>query len=342
MSNFTASVLYSALAGMILLFPGNATTAIAEQAVLNAAQTPPAAALPRDARDIEIIRLKQENELLRKELAGTRRVSPTVEPPAVRPASMAEQDFIDSHRSYQDSQCTIEGVKHVYPGALILRYRKLLADHPKERAFSYLSARILPAGEKNEAITAMINTYPKYSYGYRLKWQYLLHEKNPPDCKAALVSAEKEKALDPEAELNDVFAYAKQCVTGEVGAPSLQLTFDSKSIKQDKDSYTAISVAQDHSITVKKRLLDKITNTKIRLEYAGMTQLSGRPEFHFKIRETGDYRYLRLLLVAKQGLQIINKSMSLSTADFSTGNGAADVYIGVEDMANLKEIQIEE
>ncbi len=328
---------------LIVFSSGAPSEVLAKQSVQSPVQNLSSTAGPQqDSKDLEILKLKQEIDRLKMELNSDKKISPSSEPPSIRPSSMTEREFIESHRAYQDNQSSIEGNKNIYPGSLILRYKKLMSEYPRERTYSYLYARIAPFSEKSELIQGIVSKYPDFPYGHRLKWNFLLHEKNPPDCKSALISAEREKVLDPELEMNDIFTFLNQCVTAQEDAPKIILTFDNKSIKEDADSYTAFSKNADNSITLKKKLFKSVTNTNIRLKYVGITRKSAGPELHYKITETGDYIYLKLLFVPKTGKQIINKTRNVNTTEFLTGNGAADLFIGVEDMVSLKEIQIEE
>ena len=294
-----------------------------------------------EKKDLEIKKLKLEIEKLKKELSGENKPSNSADPPYVRPASMSEQEFIEIHRTYQDEQKNDENHKLVYPRSLIIRYKKLMEDMSAERSYSYLYARLLPLEEIDDSIKNLTKKFPDFSYGYRLLWHQKLYNTTPPDCKAALIAAERESVLDPAQNLKDYIIVIKQCISTKDIAPRIRLTYDSKSNKEDFYTSTNLSNYNHNTVTLKKRLVNTKKKTNISLEYVGMVQLNTGPGFHYKVTESGDYEYLRLLLIPKQEVQLSEKSKYISDTDFKTGNGSASIYISVQDMMNLKEIQIE-
>lgn len=181
-------------------------------------------ASPSD-KDREILKLKLEIEKLKNELNNVRVPINEAEPPIIRPPKMSEQEFIESHRTYQNKQGQESKDGFSYPRSLILRYKKMMDEHPSERSYYYLYARILPTSDAVELTSRMIQKWPKFAYGYRLKRIQLMGG-NPPDCKAALAAAEKEILLDPEADTKKDVVFLKQCIDAASNAFKVKLTYD--------------------------------------------------------------------------------------------------------------------
>lgn len=285
-------------------------------------------ASPSD-KDIEILKLKLEIEKLKNELNNVRVPINEAEPPFVRPPKMSEQEFIESHRTYQNKQGQETKDGFSYPRSLILRYKKMMDDHPSERSYCYLYARLLPTSEAVELTNRMIQKWPKFAYGYRMRKSQLM-KKNPPDCKAALVAAEKEVSLDPESDTKEDLVFLKQCVDAASNAFKVKLTYDI-----EKDG-TTVSGRGKNVFTVSQRHSYETKTTTISLKYVGLTKNG----YLYEVIQKGDFGTLCLLLIPKDGKRINDISRFFASKEFKTGNGVSNIYLSVEDMLNLKEIQL--
>ena len=289
-------------------------------------------ASPSD-KDIEILKLKLEIEKLKNELNNVRVPINEAEPPFVRPPKMSEQEFIEGHRTHQDKQRQETKDGFSYPRSLILRYKKMMDGHPSERSYCYLYARLLPTSEAVELTNRMIQKWPKFAYGYRMRKSQLM-EKNPPDCKAALAAAEKELSLDPESDTKERVVFLKQCVDAASNAFKVKLTYDF-----EKDIFgktPTVSGRGMNVFTVSQRQTYETKTTTISLKYVGLTKNG----YLYEVIQKGDFGTLSLLLIPKDGKHINDISRFLESKEFKTGNGVGNIYLSVEDMLNLKEIQL--